>query len=92
MDKLTSGAAIVGLMVVGAMPALLMSVKTPLQIGVSGSEISLQGILDQIIPGILPLALTFGVYLLLKRNIKTTYLLLGLLLLGFIGSVLHVFA
>ena len=91
MDKLTSGAAIVGLMVVGAMPALLMSIKTPLQIGAAGSEISVQGILDQIVPGIIPLALTFLVYSFLKRNVKTTYLLLGLLLVGFIGSVLHLF-
>ncbi|MBI1769556.1 MAG: PTS system mannose/fructose/sorbose family transporter subunit IID [Bacteroidetes bacterium] len=92
MDRLTSGAAIVGLMVVGAMPALLMSIKTPIEIGTSGSEISLQGILDQIVPGIIPLVLTFLVYLFLKRSVKTTYLLLGLLVLGFIGSVLHVFA
>jgi len=92
MDKLTSGAAIVGLMVVGAMPALLMSIKTPLQIGATGAEISVQGILDQIVPGIIPLALTFIAYSLLKRNVKTTYLLLGLLLAGFIGSVLHLVA
>jgi fructoselysine and glucoselysine-specific PTS system IID component len=92
MDKLTSAAAIVGLMVVGAMPALLMSVKTPLQIGTSGSEISLQGILDQIVPNMIPLALTFLVYFCLQKNIKTTYLLLSLLIFGFIGSVLHVFA
>jgi PTS system mannose-specific IID component len=92
MDRLTSGAAIVGLMVVGAMPALLMSVRTPIAIGASGSEISLQGILDQIVPDIIPLALTFLVYFCLKRNIKTTWLLIGLLLLGFVGSVLHIFA
>jgi fructoselysine and glucoselysine-specific PTS system IID component len=92
MDQLTSGAAIVGLMVVGAMPALLMSIKTPLQIGAAGSEIAVQGILDQIVPGLLPLALTFLTYALLKRHVKTTYLLLGLLLAGFMGSVLHVLA
>lgn len=92
MDKLTSGAAIVGLMVVGAMPALLMSVKTPLFIGASDSRIAVQEILDQIVPGIIPLALTFGTYLLLRKNVKTTYLLLGLLLTGFAGSVFHLFA
>ena len=92
MDKLTSGAAIVGLMVVGAMPPLFMAIKTPLQIGATGSEISVQEILDQIIPGIIPLALTFLVYFFLKRNVKTTYLLVGLLVIGFIGSVLHLFA
>ena len=92
MDKLTSGAAIVGLMVVGAMPPLFMAIKTPLQIGATGSEISVQEILDQIVPGIIPLALTFLVYFFLKRDVKTTYLLLGLLAIGFIGSVLHLFA
>jgi len=90
MDKLTSGAAIVGLMVVGAMPALLMSIKTPLQIG-TGDAVSVQGVLDQIVPGIIPLALTFLVYYFVKRNVKTTYLLLGLLALGFVGSMINVF-
>ncbi|MEP7322556.1 MAG: PTS system mannose/fructose/sorbose family transporter subunit IID [Saprospiraceae bacterium] len=91
MDKLTLGAAIVGLMVVGAMPALLMPVKTPLMIGASDAQISVQGILDQIVPGIIPLTLTFLVYFLLRKNVKTTYLLLGLLVLGFVGSILHLF-
>ena len=92
MDRLTSGAGIVGLMVVGAMPALLMSITTPLKIGTSGSEISVQGILNQIVPGIIPLMLTFLVYMLLRRNVKATYLLLGLLVLGFVGSILHILA
>jgi len=90
MDKLTSGAAIVGLMVVGAMPALLMSIKTPLQIG-TGDAVSVRGVLDQIVPGIIPLALTFLVYYFVKRNVQTTYLLLGLLALGFVGSMINVF-
>ena len=91
MDKLTSSAAIVGLMVVGAMPPLLMSIKTPLKMG-ANADVALQGILDQIVPGILPLALTFLVYFLVKRNVKTTYLLLGLLALGFFGSTINAFA
>lgn len=89
MDKLTSGAAIVGLMVVGAMPPLLMSVKTPLHFGDSENTLQLQSILDQIVPGIIPLALTFLAYYLLRRNIKPTYILLGLLVAGFVGSALN---
>jgi PTS system mannose-specific IID component len=92
MDKLTTGASILGLMVIGAMPATLMSLKTPLTIGTPGSSVAVQGILDQILPGMLALGLTFLVYYFVKKNIKTTHLLLGLLLLGFIGSLLHVFA
>lgn len=87
MDKLTYGASILGLMVVGAMPFTLMTVKTPIPIGGSGT--GLQSVLDSILPGMLPLGLTFLVYFFVKKNIKTTYLLLGLLVLGFIGSALH---
>jgi PTS system mannose-specific IID component len=92
MDKLTYGASILGLMVVGAMPATLMSIHTPLAFGGSAEpSASLQGILDSIVPAVLPLGLTFLVYYFIKRGIKTTYLLLGLLVLGFVGSMLHLF-
>lgn len=86
MDRLTLGASILGLMVVGAMPATLMTVGTPLRLG---SGVSLQGVLDQIAPGLIPLGLTWLVYYGIKKNIKTTYLLVGLLLLGFAGSLAH---
>lgn len=91
MDKLTHGASILGLMVVGAMPATLMSIKTPVTIGEAASAVTLQGVLDQIIPAMIPLALTFVVYYFVRRGIKTTYLLLGLLALGLVGSWLRLF-
>jgi PTS system mannose-specific IID component len=91
MDKLTYGASIMGLMVVGAMPATLMSIRTPLAFGGGDAGSGLQGILDSIVPAILPLGLTFLVYYFIKKGVKTTYLLLGLVVLGFVGSVLHLF-
>jgi PTS system mannose-specific IID component len=87
MEKLTSGAAIVGLMVVGAMPALLMSVSTPIEVA---SGVSLQGALDKILPHMIPLAFTMLTYRLLSKNVKTTYLLLALLAAGFLGSVFNI--
>jgi len=92
MDKLTKGAGILGLMVVGAMPATLMNITTPLTIGAAKSGSAVQGILDQIIPAMIPLGLTFLVYYFVKKNVKTIYLLLGLLALGFVGSMIHLFA
>ena len=89
MDKLTLGASILGLMVVGAMPATLMSVSVPLKIG---SGVVVQNILDQVMPAMIPLGLTFAVYYWVKKNVKTTWLLVGLLILGFVGSILHVLA
>jgi len=90
MDKLTYGAGILGLMVVGAMPATLMSIHTPLSFTADSDAGGLQGILDSIVPAILPLGLTLLVYYFIKKGVKTIYLLLGLLLLGFVGSMLHV--
>jgi PTS system mannose-specific IID component len=96
MDRLKDGAAILGLMVVGAMPATLMNIHTPLSFSAGGPAgagdvgSSLQGILDQIVPAALPLGITFLVYYFIKRGVKTTPLLIGLLLLGFIGSIIHV--
>lgn len=92
MEKLTTGAAIMGLMVVGAMPATLLSIGTPLKIGTANSAVAVQGILDQILPAMIPLGITFLAYYCLKRNVKTTYILLSLLALGFLGSMIHVFA
>jgi fructoselysine and glucoselysine-specific PTS system IID component len=92
MDKLTKGASILGLMVVGAMPATLMTITTPLIIGATKSGVGVQGILDQVVPAVIPLGLTFLVYYFVKKNVKTTWLLLALLALGFVGSILHIFA
>jgi fructoselysine/glucoselysine PTS system EIID component len=92
MDRLTSGASILGLMVVGAMPAILMPVKTPLTIGTSGSTVAIQSILDQLVPNLIPLLLTFMVFYFVKKNIKTTTLLIGILALGFLGSIMHIFS
>ncbi len=92
MDRLTKGSSILGLMVVGAMPATLMNISTPLRIGTEKSAVGIQAILDQVVPAMIPLGLTFLVYYFVKKNIKTTYLLLGLLLLGFAGSIIHLFA
>jgi fructoselysine/glucoselysine PTS system EIID component len=90
MDRLTKGASILGLMVVGAMPATLISITTPLIIGAK-SGVRIQGILDQLVPAIVPLGLTFLVYYFVQKSVKTTYLLLGLLVLGFVGSMIHLF-
>ena len=86
MDRLKNGAAILGLMVVGAMPATLMSIHTPLSFGEGAG---LQGVFDQIVPALLPLGVTFLTYYFLRRGVKTTVLLLGLLIVGFLGSILH---
>jgi PTS system mannose-specific IID component len=90
MDKLTLGSSILGLMMIGAMTATLMNISSSLSFGTGGSVVSLQSILDQILPNIIPLGLTFLTFYFVKKNVKPTWVLLGLLLVGFIGSIIHI--
>jgi len=92
MDKLTVGSSILGLMVIGAMTATLMNITTPITLGSDDTATTLQSILDQIVPNIIPLGLTFLTFYFVKKNIKPTGLLLGLLIAGFLGSILHILA
>ena len=90
MDKLTLGSSILGLMMIGAMTATLMNISTPVSFATGGSVVALQNILDQIIPNMIPLGLTFLTYYFVKKNVKPTWLLLALLALGFLGSIIHI--
>ena len=70
MDKFTNAAAVVGLMVAGAMTAGNVFVTIPLSFGAEGMETSIQSIFDGIVPGILPLCV-FGItWWMLKKKIS----------------------
>lgn len=87
MDSLTYGAQLLGLMVIGAMTASMVIVNIPLSIGSGDSATKVQKILDGIMPGLLPLCLTFFLYWLLQKKVKFIYLLLGIAALGIVGSL-----
>lgn len=88
MDKVTYGAAIVGLMSIGAMIATMVTVNIPLSYGEGDSAIVIGDILNGIIPGIIPLLFTGFIYwLVTKKKMKTTVALLLILLIGIIGSL-----
>ncbi|MEC5272701.1 PTS system mannose/fructose/sorbose family transporter subunit IID [Caldifermentibacillus hisashii] len=86
MDSLTYGAQVLGLMVIGAMTASMVIVNVPLSIGSGDSATKVQEILDGIMPGLLPLGLTFLLYWLLQKKVKFLYLLLGIAVLGIVGA------
>lgn len=80
MRFLTKAATIVGLMTVGGMTYLNVSMKFAYQFSMNGSEFYLQSILDGIAPGILPLSLVLGcVYFLKKKNVSPVILIVILL-------------
>lgn len=90
MDKISYGAGVLGLMVVGGMTATMVSFKTPLKIGSGDTATAIQGILDGIVPCLLPLLLTIFVYYLLKKKVKPTYILLGIIVFGILGTAIGI--
>ena len=81
MDKIMAVATIVGLCVVGGMVATMLNITTPLKWNISVAEIVVQDILDQILPKMLPLAFTFGIYKLLKKA-SITKITIGIIIFG----------
>lgn len=90
MQMLTYGASIIGLMVVGAMTASLIEISIPINISTGQSETSIQGIIDDIMPCLLPL-LAFGtVFWLLKKQVKPLIIIAGMAIFGIICSYIGV--
>lgn len=79
-----------GMMVLGAMVAANIGVTTPLAFTVGGSEIVLQPILDSILPKMLPLLIFFGTYRLVVKGKKSTTIIIGMFVVGILGSLLHI--
>lgn len=90
MKKITFGTSIVGLMAVGAMIATTVKFTTPLEIGSGEGAVSIQEFLDSIFPSILPLLFTLLVLYLLKRHIKVTYIIFGVLIFGILASAIGI--
>lgn len=89
IDILTKCSSIVGIGMVGALVAQLVNVPLNLVINVSGAEVNFGEILDSIFPGILSIALVFGMVGLLKKGMSPSALIILLMVvsiaLAFIG-------
>lgn len=86
MDKLTYGASGLGLGVVGAMVATMVTLKMPMKIGTGADATSVQKIFDGIVPGILPLLFTLFIFWLDKKGWKAQYILLLIAAIGIFGA------
>ena len=87
MDKVMYICSIVGLMVIGSMIASMVGITTPIQ---AGDKFVLQNVLNGIIPQSLPLAATFVMYWLLRKKIKSGWMLTICILGGILLSVLGI--
>jgi mannose/fructose/N-acetylgalactosamine-specific phosphotransferase system component IID len=86
-------ASIVGLTMVGGLICQLVQVKLGLDVK-DGEDIlfSLQGLLDGILPNMLPLGITLLCFFLMKRKkIKPLWILAGIVAVSVLGSLAGIF-
>lgn len=98
LQKITEGASILGLFVMGGLvnkwtkvdiPFVLSTVKNPTTGKISTTTV--QSILDQLMPGLVPLLLTFVCMWLLRKKVNPLVIILGFFvvsILGYWGGVL----
>ncbi|ATD56004.1 PTS system mannose/fructose/sorbose family transporter subunit IID [Clostridium chauvoei] len=89
--KISHAASIVGLTVVGGLIASMVNLKTTLVITAGQAEVVLQeGVLDAVMPNLLPLAYTFLMYSLLKKGKSPVMLILFTIVFGIAGKFLGI--
>lgn len=91
MESLTFGASIIGLMVVGGMTSSMIVIDLPMKIGEGDNVVTLQSIFNDIVPNILNLGVFGVIFYLLKKEINTLLILLGLAMVGIVGSLIGIF-
>lgn len=77
-------ATILGLLVVGGLTATWLNITTPLTYSTGEASIALQATLDNVLPKLLPLCCTLGVFGVLRKGKSTLWVMVALILLGFV--------
>jgi PTS system mannose-specific IID component len=91
LNKITELFAVLGLMVVGSMAATRVGVVIPLEFNTGADVVvNVQSVLDSLMPGLLPLLITMGIWKLVDKKTKPTVIILVLFLIGIIGSYLGI--
>lgn len=92
LKKLTEGSSILGLFVMGALVNKWTHVNIPCiltQVSDTDGNVvttTVQNVLDQLIPGLVPLLLTFGCMWLLYKKINALWIIIGFFGIGIFGS------
>lgn len=91
-QKITEGASILGLFVMGALVNKWTKVNIPVVVSTISDDsgaakvTTVQNILDQVLPGLIPLLLTFGCMWLLRKKVSPLTLIFGFFAIGILGA------
>lgn len=91
MRALTKASAVLGLTMIGAMTSKMVSVPLKWTIQIGGASLVVQDVLNSILPGLLSVALLFGLVALIRRGVRPPWLVGGILALGLLGALVGIF-
>ncbi|PVX39283.1 PTS system IID component (Man family) [Pasteurella langaaensis DSM 22999] len=98
LQKVTQGASILGLFVMGALVSKWTSINIPLELSrytnVMGEEVvtTVQSVLNDLLPGLAALLLTFLCMWLLRKKVNAMYIIFALFGVGILGYWLGILA
>jgi len=98
LQKVTQGASILGLFVMGSLVSKWTSINIPLELSryknAMGEEVvtTVQSVLDQLLPGLAALLLTFLCMWLLRKKVNAMYIIFALFGVGILGYWLGILA
>lgn len=93
LNKILKGASIMGCMVMGGLIVNYVSMKCGLEINSAGSTFSLQtDLFDKVMPSILPLGATLGIYGLLKKRWSSIKVIGLIIVVGIVGGLTGILA
>ena len=90
-EKIFTAAAIIGLLVIGGMSASMVSINPVVAIGSGDNAIKLIDVINGIMPKMLSLLTTLGVYRLLKKGTKPNTILLGIIVVSVLLTAIGIF-
>lgn len=98
LQKLTTGAGVLGLFVMGGLVARWASLNIPLKISEYDNMahehvvVTVQSVLNDLLPNLVPLLLTFLCMWLLRRKVNPITIILVMFVLGVVGRYLNIFS
>ena len=87
MENITYAINILGKSVIGGMVASMVIINIPVKLTNGKDAQTIQGLLDSMMPALLPLLITFLFCRLLKKDVKVIYILLAILIVSVLGAI-----
>jgi len=91
VEQIMTGAAVLGMIMMGSMAAQYTTVSTSLVYTINGKQFNLQSQIDSLMPGLLPFVTLILIYRYMSKGGNYIKLLLFVLVICILGGVIGVF-